>query len=251
VPARGSGWDAEDGTLPAENLDWKLEHKLPDDTFELIDDGEGPIVDFSPPANGFPTGDYRLTLTVADALGNEDSAERLFTIVADTDNDGMTDDEENAASCITYLGDDRNLDPLNAFRDDDGDGIPNVDDTAICTAATAFEAIVDVDADMVRNQPLGVLSGFVTLWRYRPITAVNGSTVRISSINGIPADIRSLRWSVDKNGVGISKFDKAVVIGFLNTNHIENGPVLITISGGGSYLGKAFTFEGSDLTTVH
>ena len=147
----------------------------------------------------------------------------------DADNDGLTAAEE-ALPCVTfdpfYASDD--LDPLNAFRDDDSDGIPNVDDTAICTAATSYEAIVDIDAEMVKNQPLGVITGFVTL-RYRPITAVNGATVKIVSINGKPANIPSLRWSVDKNGVGISKFDKNAVIGFMNDNDIGTGFALITI----------------------
>ena len=138
--------------------------------------GEGPNVDFSPPAGGFPLGDYTLTLKVADSLGNEDSATRTFTIVEDADNDGLTAAEE-ALPCVTQIRSTRatDLDPMNAFRDDDNaDGIPNVDDPAICTAAAIYEAIVDIDADMVKNQPLGVITGFVTL-RYRPITAVNGS----------------------------------------------------------------------------
>ena len=252
VPARGSGWDAEDGTLPDANLDWKLERKLPDDTYELIDDGEGQIVDFSPLANGFPLGDYRLTLTVADSLGNDDSAERFFTIVEDADNDGLTAAEE-ALGCITYdpfyAGPDQ--DPLNAFRDDDvggGDGIPNVDDPDICTRATTYEATVDIDANMVLSQPLGVITGFVQL-RYRPITAVNGSTVKIASINGITANIPALRWSVDKNGVGIAKFDKQAVIGFLKDNDIGTGYALVTISG--RSVGNTWTFQGSDLMNVH
>ena len=260
VPARGSGWDAEDGTLPDANLDWKLEHKLLDDTYELIDDGEGPVVDFSPLANGFPLGDYRLTLTVVDSLGNDDSAERFFTIVEDADNDGLTATEE-AQGCVTndpafveppgYLPD---QDPLNSFRDGDLDGIPNIDDPAACTAASVYEAIVDVDAEMVKSQPLGVITGFVKL-RYRPITAVIGSTVRISSINDIPANIPSLRWSIDKNGVGISKFDKAAVIAFLNDHDIPNGLVLITITGCSTANcappPTGWRFEGSDVTNVH
>ena len=114
--------------------------------------------------------------------------------------------------------------------------------------ATLYEAIVDVDAEMVKNQPLGVITGFVTL-RYRPITAVNGATVKIVSINGKPANIPSLRWSIDKNGVGISKFDKNAVIAFMNANDIGTGFALITIRG--SSFGNTWTFEGSDLTNVH
>jgi hypothetical protein len=245
VPARGSGWDAEDGTLPDANLDWTLAR----DGGGYSVTGEGPHVDFSPPADGFPLGNYTLTLKVADSLGNEDSATRAFTIVEDADNDGLTAAEE-ALPCVTrdlfYTSND--LDPLNAFRDDDSDGIPNVDDVAICTAAALYEATVDVDADMVLSQPLGVVTAFVQL-RYRPITAVNGSTVKIASINGITADIPALRWSVDKNGVGIAKFDKKAVIGFLNDHDIDNGFVLVTISG--RSVGNTWTFEGSDLMNVH
>ena len=131
------------------------------------------------------------------------------------------------------------LDPLNAFRDGDRDGIPNVDDPALCTPTATYEAIVDIDAEMVKSQPLGVVTGFITL-RNRPATAsltqVNGSTVRISSVNGIPANIPTLRWSIDKNGVGISKFDKAKIIAFLNSHNIGNGPVLITVSGAAATL---------------
>ena len=253
VPARGSGWDAEDGTLPNANLDWTLER----DGGGYSVTGEGPNVDFSPPANGFPLGDYTLTLKVADSAGNEDTATRTFTIVEDADNDGLTAAEE-AQGCVTndptfveppaYEPD---QDPLNSFRDGDLDGIPNIDDPAACTAATVYEAIVDVDADMVKSQPLGVITGFVKL-RYRPITAVNGATVRISSINGIstgPNGIPSLRWSIDKNGVGISKFDKMAVINFMNAHDIGDGYALITIRG--SSFGNTWTFEGSDLTNVH
>ena len=230
VPARGSGWDAEDGTLPDANLDWKLER----DAGGYSVDRRGPIVDFSPPAGGFPPGDYTLTLKVADSLGNEDSATRTFTIVEDADNDGLTADEE-ALACVTndpnsstagYVPD---HDPLNAFRDGDTARDPERRRPRVCTAATSYEAIVDIDAEMVKNQPLGVITGFVTL-RYRPITAVNGATVEISSINGITGtNIPSLRWSIDKNGVGIAKFDKNAVIGFMNDHDIGTGLALITI----------------------
>jgi hypothetical protein len=241
IPARGGAWDAEDGTLPNGSLQWSLSGP------GVTAAGTGPIVDFSPPANGFPIGTdvLTLTLTVTDSDGNPHSVSRTITILQDEDNDGLTIDEETLP-CVASLGP-PDQDPLNAFLDGDGDGIPNVDDAAICTAATSYEAIVDVDADMVKSQPLGVVTGFVTL-RYKPITQVVGSSVRITSINGKPANIPSLRWSVDKNGVGVSKFDKAAVVGFMNANGIGTGWAQITIAGGSS---AGWTFEGSDLTNVH
>jgi hypothetical protein len=252
IPARGGGWDAEDGTLPDANLDWELKRDA--DSVVVATNSGHSIVDFSPPASGFAPGDYTLTLTVEDSDGNlGDPVTRSFTIVADADNDGLTVNEE-ALGCVTndpnfvepggYVPDN---DPLNAFRDGDNDGIPNVDDPAACTAATFYEAILDIDADSVNNQTSGVISGFITL-RYRPITAVNGSSVKISSINGITANIQTNKWSVS-NGVGTSKFDKSAVIGFMTAHNIPLGWVLITVRG--SSVGNTWSFEGNHLTNVH
>ena len=52
----GSGWDAEDGTIPDNKLDWVLAG--PGGFSRPVN---GLVVDFSPPATGFPLGDYTLT----------------------------------------------------------------------------------------------------------------------------------------------------------------------------------------------
>ncbi len=241
VPARGSGWDAEDGTLPAAQLQWQLSG--PGGSSAT---GSGAIVDFSPEAGGwFPLGDYTLTLTVTDAAGNSDSAMRAFTVVGDADNDGLTDAEESLP-CITFEPEFLSAanDPLNAFRDDDGDGLVNVDDPAPCTAASEYEAFVEFDPIGMALGSNGVVTARVSIPNRN---ASDVSTAYVKSINGIDVSgnalFRARQWNVARGtNLGQAKIDRTPLNTFFTAHDIANQSVRIVIAGSGG--NGTWTFEG-------
>jgi len=241
IPASGAGWDPEDGTLAAGRLQWQLSGPS-----GFSRSGSGPSVDFSPQAGGFPVGNYTLTLTVTDSAGGTDTATRAFAVVADADNDGLTA-AEDGAPCV---GDPNEQNPLTAYLDGDGDGIPNIDDPAICTAATSYEALVDIDSQVSHSSALGVVTAYVRI-PYRSVADVNGSSVRISSIDGVTLanPIPALRWSVD-SGVGIAKFDRTALLSYFDSHNMGTRQTAITVAGNGSTAGQAWTFAGTDTTLI-
>jgi Tol biopolymer transport system component len=245
VPARGGGWDAEDGALPDGGLEWTLVK----DGGGFSETGTGSLLDFSPPPLGFPLGDYTLTLKVTDSAGLDDTATTTFTIVEDADHDGIPVGEDKVSCAPGAASGDDN--PLNSFADYDGDGFVNVDDDgAICIPSASYEATIDVDPAVTNAGAFGVLTAIVKLDR-RSISDVNGATVKIVSINGIDADISAIRWTVDKkSGAGIAKFDRSALLAFFEANDIHGGLTFITIQGTGSSGGPPWTFQGADTTLV-
>lgn len=246
VPARGGGWDAEDGTIPNADLDWVLSGP---GGFSVTG-RDGPIVDYSPPENGFPVGAYQLELTVTDSKGNTDTETRTFEIVEDADNDGLPKlVEEAAGTCITFnaeFGASADLDPLNAFRDDDNDGIVNVEDAAPCVATTSYEAFVDFDPEVSQERSGGVVTAYVKL-RHRDIRQVDGSSVKITALNGIAVSVPAIRWNIDK-GTGVAQFNRQALLTVLRQHNITNQHVLVTVEG--SAVGGAWSFSGGDTTFV-
>jgi Tol biopolymer transport system component len=249
IPARGSGWDAEDGTIPDGDLQWKLTGPGYSAT------GTTQIADFSPPENGFPNGVYELMLTVTDSDDQTDTATRSFTIVGDDDNDGLTNEEE-ALGCLAAAGKfnpeyaSASLDPMNAFLDGDLDGIPNVDDGAVCTAASEYEATIQFDPTAIDRGSSGVITARVTIPN-RNMRDVSSAYVK--SINGVDVsaneDLDARQWLVAKGtNVGQAKIDRAPLNAFFAEHGIANQTVRIVIAGSGG--AGSWTFEGVGLLGV-
>jgi len=258
IPARGAGWDAEDGTIPAANLDWKLEGP---NGFVATQAGQLGVsqFDYSAPEGGFPVSevenDYTLTLTVEDSDGNVVTETRRLTVLADADNDGLSAAEE-AQPCITFFSDEyatADDDPLNAFRDDDGDGIVNVDDEAVCQAASTYAATLDWDADAIELGSQGAITARIQI-PYRNVQDVSSAT--IESIKGVelaempvPVVVDATSLSVAKGtGVLSARFDRAAIRNAMIAKGIPlNTVVRIVVSGVGV---GGWTFEGSDTLVI-
>ena len=117
IPLRGSARNSA-GELPDSGLQWNLSGPN-----GLTRTGTGHQVDLSPNTNSggqWPSGNYTITLTATAGPKNA-SASVHVVVKTDADNDGIPADVE---ACIG--GSDS--DPLNAFGDFDGDGIPNQSD---------------------------------------------------------------------------------------------------------------------------
>jgi Tol biopolymer transport system component len=249
IPARGSGWDPEDGTLPAGRLQWKLEGPS---GFSAT--GGGPFVDFSAPAGGFPLGSYTLTLTVMDSAGNSDTATRSLSVIGDADNDGMSTAEEGQ-SCITFNSADypsADQDPMNAFRDDDNDGLVNVADPAPCVAASEYEASIVFDPSSMQLGSQGTVTANITVPN-RQVTDISDAYVK--SINNIDvstnAALRAKQLLVVRGtNTAQAKIDRTPLSAFFVAHNIRAGQRVRIVIAGSSANGS-WTFEGSGTLGVN
>jgi Tol biopolymer transport system component len=249
VPARGAGWDPEDGTLPDAKLQWALSGPG-----GFSASGGGTHVDFSPPAGGFPLGNYTVTLTATDSAGNSDIATRSFTVVKDADNDGMSATEE-AQSCITFNNVDYTTaddDPLNAFRDDDNDGLENITDPFPCVAASEYDASIVFDPNSMQRGSQGTVTANITVPN-RQATDIQDAYVK--SINGIDvsdnAQLRAKQLIIVRGtNVAQAKIDRTPLSAFFVAHNITAGQtVRIVIAGMGG--DGSWTFEGSGTLGVN
>jgi hypothetical protein len=189
-------------------------------------------------------GDYTITLT-ASAAGKTASASVHVVVKTDADNDGIPADVE---ACIG--GSDS--DPLNAFGDFDGDGIPNQSDPQPCLAAASYTASEDFNPDPL---PLTSTGSPVTVYIRLPsrnLAQIDPGSVRITAIAGedVSTDPRfaSTAWSVS-GGVGTAKFDRQKLFQYLTANGIKNRVISISVSGRSSILPQ-WSFDGFDTTFV-
>ena len=191
------------------------------------------------------TGTYTLTLTGSNGTESA-TATTTFTVKTDADNDGMSADVEGQ-SCFTS-GDN---DPLNAYSDYDGDGIPNASDGQPCSPSTSYSATADFNPDPLQ---LGSSNGVVTMTvkvPFRNVAQVLSTSVRLTKI--ADADVstdprfQSISWTV-ANGVGEAKFDRAKLIQYLVGRDIHNRTISITIAGRSG--APPWSFEGSDTVFV-
>ena len=254
IPARGAGWDAEDGTIPAADLDWKLEGPGGFVATQLGQSGVSQV-DYSPPAGGFPVSlapnDYTLTLTVEDSDGNVVTETRKLTVLADADNDGLSAEEE-AQTCIGFLpelGSAEN-DPLNAFRDDDNDGIVNLEDEDACEPADVYAATLDWDADAIESKSQGGLTARIAI-QYRDEQQVASAWIKsIKGINVESLGIDATQLTVGKGGTQLSaRFERpAIRAAFLAKGIPFNSVVRIVVTGADA--NDDWVFEGSDTLLV-
>ncbi|GAC1445328.1 MAG: hypothetical protein NVSMB55_25820 [Mycobacteriales bacterium] len=242
IALRGSAVDPTDGSLPDSSLSWSAPGLL-------SSPASGGTVNLTPPANGWPVGDYTLTLTAQNSVGYVSSTSVPMHIDPDLDHDGMGPSKDGVAGCGTS---DRN--PFDAFALSQN-GIPNVDDPDPCHPKTTpyvaigffhphqvnISSASDADAD---DDPVHVR---LTI-RYRDPTQVVGSTVRIAAVDGTDSSrdtgLLATRWMTSPAGA-VATFDRANLISYLQAKHITSGRVVLTITGSAS----TWSFSGDvDLT---
>lgn len=206
----------------------------------------GRVVDVSPPAeNGWPSGEYTATLT-ATLDGESATATATFVVLADADNDGIPAVVESQ-ECFSS-GD---SDPLNAFVDDDGDGLVDADDPEPCEPASSYAGIADFNPATLAVRSTGGVATVDVRVPYRSISQILSSSVRIVSIadedvSGDPG-FQNLGWTV-VGDTGTAKFDRQKLIQFLSSRNLHDRVVTITIRGSAD--AQAWTFEASDTTFV-
>jgi hypothetical protein len=250
IPLRGSVKDAEDGELSGGALDWTITG--PDGTNVPAAPGTGTTLDLAPPADGWTVGTYTATLTGIDGDAEVASASVEFGILADADHDGIPADVETApGSC---LGPDADNNPFNAFGDQDLDGIPTSDDLLTnggpCVAETDYQAFASFDPETLYVPAAGKHVTFTITIPYRSLADVDGESVRISAIGGLPVDIGNVGWSV-KDGTGFAKFDRQELAAYMTSEGIMGHAISMTVTGDSkSGISPAWTFIGSDSTFV-
>lgn len=250
ITLTGQGWDAREGVLPGDRLNWTVTGPT-----SVVADGvtgNSPIL--SVPASGsWVPGTYTAQLTVTNSAGLSDTTSSTFEVLEDKDNDGVPIAVEGC-----YRGSDN--DPNDAFGDFDSDGVPNQQDEEPCTARWDYEGSAHFDPNVL-NYPSQGTATSVTMTltlRYRDLNQVDGKTVRITRLGGaeVPetAAFTTTGWSIKSNPQGVeatAKFDRQTIIDFLCPSPDEcqtNQSVWITIAGDApSSKGKpAYNFTASD-----
>jgi Tol biopolymer transport system component len=232
IPLRGSAKDPEDGELPDGALSW---------TLDGADVGTGPVLDLQPPGGGWDPGNHTATLTATDSAGASTSASVSFTILGDADNDGVTTSLESGCAGTS------DTDPTDGYADTDDDGIGNGDDVTTaggpCTAATSYSAVVNVTPDFLDRDNDGgnPVQARITV-PFQTAAAVVPSSVRISRIGGVDADITATSVTVSGD-VATASFSRTEVNAFLRAQgpNAERVPFVVTGTGTGGW-----TFEGTD-----
>ena len=212
IPVSGS---ANDDTDPL-TYTWTLVR--PDGTSQSLGTGRT-LPDIAPPPAGWPVGDYRVRLQVADGT-HTSSTEVVITIVDDDDNDGMTNAEE---AC---LGAGAATDPTNAFADNDRDGFVNVDDAAPCTSASTMT--VDFEPNTLQLTSSGTPITAYLRSSNVAMSAVDPASVAIIRIGNYPVRFPAMAWSVSR-GVGTAQFSRPDVVGFLQQQGLIGTYVPIVI----------------------
>ncbi len=230
IALRGAAKDAEDGELGNAALSWALDGNGV---------GSGPVVDLSPPTGGWSPGSHTATLTATDGDGASSSTSVSFTIAGDADNDGVPTTVETGCAGGS------DSDPSDGYADADGDGIGNGDDQTTtggpCSAATSYAAVVDVTPNTLdKNSTSEPVRARITI-PFQSVAAVLPSSVRISRIGGVDADIQATSVTVS-GGVATATFDRGTVNAFIRAQGTGRNEAAFTIIGGSG----TWTFEGSE-----
>ena len=242
IPLHGSGKDADDGELTGTSLQWTVDGNA-------AGTGNSPG-DFPPlPPSADP---YLVQLTVTDLDGQTDTASAQIFVIADTDHDGLPDVVESEC------GDPNNA--FDAFGDDDGDGYNDLNDYAAtdegpCEDADFYPATATFDPQTLFVPSSGTSVTMTVRVPLRNLTAVDGSTVRLTEISGADVSTNPLflntGWSV-RSGVGTAKFSRKAINDFLLANHMVGGKVWFTIEGTApsTLTSPAWSFQGSASTNA-
>lgn len=266
LPLRGTARDPKDGELSGSALQWAS--TIPG----TAQPGTGTTIDLTPPPGGWTPGTYNVILTATDSAGNTATTSSTFTIDADADNDGLSAAVE-AQPCFAPNGgsDDPNgPDPQDAFRDYVGDGIPNIDKIALqtpggpCVPNTSYRST----GLMFAPQKLFIPSNGKTVTvsditvRYRDLNQIDGSTVRIVSIEGknvssnpLFTNPNNIGWAVLSDGTATVSFSRQNLIQYLSglgsaTFSIMNRTITITITGQAPSAPIPWSFQGVTSTFV-
>jgi hypothetical protein len=236
IPLKGLAFDAEDGALTPQ---WRLIRQSDN---SVVRTAGGTTADLSPSASGWTPGAYAVELTATDSGGKTTTSTVGITIVADADNDGI------AASVDGGCLGGSDTDPLNAYSDKDGDGIPNADDPDPCTAQTgAYNAVMTFQPNPFPVPSSGNTVNVTVQVPYRSLVQVQSNSVAITAINGVPVTFRNVSWKVTDN-VGQALFDRQALINYFSSHNIHKQTVVFTITG--SSAAPPWSFKGVASTVV-
>jgi hypothetical protein len=236
IPLKGLAFDPEDGALTPQ---WKL---IRNSDSAVVRTASGTTADLSPGTSGWMPGAYTVELSATDSAGKTTTSTVAITIVTDADNDGIPATAEGG--CLG--GSDTN--PLDAYGDKDGDGIPNGDDPDPCVAQTGgYNAVMTFQPNPFPVPSSGNTVNVTVQVPYRNLTQVLSSSVAITKINNNPVNFRNISWRVTNN-VGQALFDRQALAGYFTSHNIHNQTVVFTI--GGSSAAPPWSFTGVATTFV-
>jgi CSLREA domain-containing protein len=236
IPLKGLAVDPEDGALTPQ---WRL---IRDSDSATVRTGSGTTADLSPGTNGWTPGNYTVELKATDSAGKTTTSTVAITIVADADNDGIPASAEGG--CLG--GSDTN--PLDAYGDKDGDGIPNAEDPDPCVPQTgAYTAVMTFQPNPFPIPSSGNTVNVTVQVPYRNLTQVLSSSVAITSINNEVVNFRNVSWKVTNN-VGQALFDRQALVSYFMNHNIHNRTVVFTITG--SSAAPPWSFKGVATTFV-
>jgi CSLREA domain-containing protein len=236
IPLKGLAFDPEDGALTPQ---WKL---IRNSDSAVVRTASGTTADLSPGTSGWTPGAYTVELSATDSAGKTTTSTVGITIVTDADNDGIPATAEGG--CLG--GSDTN--PLDAYDDKDGDGIPNGEDPDPCVAQTgAYNAVMTFQPNPFPVPSSGNTVNVTVQVPYRNLTQVLSSSVAITKINNNPVNFRNVSWKVTNN-VGQALFDRQALVSYFISQNIHNRTVVFTI--GGSSAAPTWSFTGVATTFV-
>ena len=246
----GSGNDSNDGELHGSALQWSVGGA----DVSASCNASHSHCDIQPPAGGWPLGPLTIRLEATDTKNSVGFDVATIDVLEDADNDGIPAPVDNrlpttdVQDCGTNTGGDSN--PRNAYFDADRDGYLNGSDYILqdaCVAATSYPANTVFSPDTLYIPSAGASVTMMVTLPLRDIRTVIGNTVRLHAISGEVVDLPNTGWLVDKNGVGIAKFDRQALIRKLQELGRVGTSTYFTITGTSS---QGWTFEGTDAADV-
>jgi len=242
IPLKGIAVDPEDGALTPH---WKL---INNSNNEVVARADGTTKDLSPGTNGWavaPGGSsYTVELTATDSASpsNTTTSTVSITILPDADNDGIP-----AATETGCLGS-SDTNPMDAYGDNDLDGIPNVDDPEPCAPQNGpYTAVMTFQPNPFPIPSSGNTVNVTVQVPYRSLSQVLARSVAITKINGESFPLSSVSWKV-ANNVAQALFDRQAIVGYFTSHNIHNRNVVFTIIGSSN--APPWSFEGVATTFV-
>lgn len=243
----GQGYDATDGVLPGNRLEWFVSG--PEYGSETLV-GTGADLDVPPPDGRWTPGDYQVRLQATDFDGNVTSTTAPLMVLTDADNDGIPADDEACYAGPSDPTPDSN--PFNAYSDFDGDGYLNVDDEQACVAATSYQLTAHFLPRTINTGSDGTLAGLLVVTPYRNLNHVVASSLRVTKISGVdvsPSDPdfngTVTSWNVIA-GVGIAGVNRQDLIDYLEREGLVDRFITVTLEGTGATGGIPWEFEAYD-----
>ena len=255
----GSGKDSPDGELVGPGLRWFVgptpmpANPTPYEVNYSACNVARTHCDIQPPGTSpnrhWPAGtSLTIRLVAADSTGQTHTDEVIIPVVADADNDGIPASAEGPCGSDTNARD--------AYFDTDHDGYLAQNDYALggnpCVASTSYPAdIVTFSPDTLYVPSIGTAVTMTVQLSLRDLKTVirpsNGMNPVLKSISGVEVNIPNTGWTVDKNGLGVAKFDRQRVIQALQSLGLVGRTAYYTITGTST---GGWSFEGTDAAEV-